>query len=230
MSTLSGTKQSAFSDYLENPTLRLYGLLFLVILMEGGLLLAIHVTPSVEIPDKKTEPIRITLTHPPAPPKPIAKPTPPKPVPHQIKKVVRRVHPQPKATPPVLPAANATSENQLVASVGNEVSLGWGSAAPAKGTPSDFISPQLLTKVDTSNFYTQKMKDSDEEGDVVIEVWVDPKGAISHYKLLIPSVYDDINHVSLGILKTLKFAPATYKGNPVEGQFQLNFRFRIQNS
>jgi protein TonB len=48
--------------------------------------------------------------------------------------------------------------------------------------------------------------------------------------MVIPSVYDDINRVSLGILKTLKFTPATYKGNPVEGQFQLKFRFRIQNS
>lgn len=229
MNTLSGAKGPSGSDFFENPTIRLYGLLALVILMEAGLLLSIHIHPSVEVAEKKNEPIRISLVHPPAPPKAMPKPTPPKPVHHAVKKVVRKVETPKKMTPTVLPAANATSQNQLVASVGNEVSLGWGSDAPAQGKPSDFVSPVLLTKVDTSNFYTRKMKDSDEEGDVVIEAWVSPDGVISHYKMVIPSVYDDINNVSLGLLKTLRFQPATYKGNPVEGQFQLNFRFRIRN-
>jgi protein TonB len=61
-------------------------------------------------------------------------------------------------------------------------------------------------------------------------VWIGEHGKLLRYKVLVPSVYQDINTVTQNLLKTLRFDPATYKGTPVKGQFQLNFRFRIRNS
>ena len=206
-------------DILENPNVRLYGLLGLVMILEAAALLGVHITLA-PIALERHEPIRISLVHPPPPP---AKPVQPKP-----HKVVRKaVKPAPK--PVVLPKATSTSTNLLAAAVGDHVSLGWGSTT-AKGTPSDYIPPTLLTKVDTDALYTAKMKDSDEEGDVVIELWLDEKGHIKRHKVVIPSVYDDLNNAALGVLKRLRFDPATYKGQSVEGKFQLNFRFRIRNA
>lgn len=205
--------------FFDNPSTRLYGLLALVAAMETVLLLVVHITPEKLSPERH-ETIRIALVHPPAPPKP----APPKP--HKV--VKKAIKPAPK--PVVLPKATATSTNLLAAAVGDHVALGWGTSAPVQGTPADYAPPTLLTKVDTDALYTTKMKDSDEEGDVVIELWLDAKGKIKRHKLVIPSVYDDLNVAALGVLKTLRFDPATYKGAPVEGKFQLNFRFRIRNT
>ncbi|MCL4485747.1 MAG: energy transducer TonB [Nitrospirae bacterium] len=212
-------------DFFENPAIRLYGLLGLVMAMETALLLFIHISPETVVPDRP-EIIRVSLVHPPPPqPKPIPKPAKPKPHP-VLKKVSKPVPPKPV----VLPKATATSTNLLAAEVGNRVSLGWGESTPVKGKPSDYTPPELVTKVDTDALYTAKMKDSDEEGDVVIEVWIDTKGHIARTKMVIPSVYDDLNNAATGVLKKLRFRAATYKGQPVEGKFQLNFRFRIRNS
>ena len=104
----------------------------------------------------------------------------------------------------VLPQATATSTNLIAAEVGDHVSLGWGSAPPVQGKPSDYAPPTLLTKVDTDALYTAKMKDSDEEGDVVIALWIDAKGHIERHKMVIPSVYDDLNNAALGVLKHLE--------------------------
>ena len=207
-------------DILENPTVRFGGLLGLVMILEAGALLGLHVKlEPIEL--ERHETIRIALVHP--------KPAAPKPVQAKPHKVVRKaLKPAPK--PIVLPKATATSTNLLAAAVGNRVSLGWGSTTTDKGTPSDYTPPNLLTKVDTDALYTAKMKDSDEEGDVVIELWLDKKGHIKRHKLVIPSVYDDLNNAALGVLKRLRFDPAAYKGSAVEGKFQLNFRFRIRNS
>lgn len=206
-------------DILENPTVRLGGLLGLVMILEAGALLGVHIRlEPIEL--ERHETIRVALV----PPKPPA-PKPVQPKPHKV--VQKAVKPAPK--PVVLPKATATSTNLLAAAVGTRVSLGWGSTTD-KGTPSDYIPPTLLTKVDTDSLYTAKMKDSDEEGDVVIELWLDKKGHIKRHKLVIPSVYDDLNNAALGVLKRLRFDPATYKGSAVEGKFQLNFRFRIRNA
>ena len=208
------------ADILENPSVRLYGLLALVMAMETALLLFIHIAPEPIVSDRR-QTIRISLVHPPpAPPKVV------KPKPHPVPKKVSKPVP-PKAL--VLPKATATSTNLLAAEVGDRVSLGWGDSAPVTGKPSDYTPPVLLTKVDTDALYTAKMNDSDEEGDVVIEVWVDAKGRIERTKMVIPSVYDDLNAAAKKVLKTLRFRAATNKGKPVEGKFQLNFRFRIRN-
>lgn len=206
--------------FFENPSARLYGILALVAAMETAILLVVHIHPETISPERH-ETIRVSLVHPPPPP---PKPAPPKP--HKV--VKKAVKPAPK--PVVLPKATATSTNLLAAAVGDHVALGWGESAPAQGTPTDYHPPTLLTKVDTNSLYTAKMKDSDEEGDVVIELWLDSKGKIKRHKLVIPSVYDDLNTAALGVLKTLRFDPATFKGQAVEGKFQLNFRFRIRNS
>lgn len=207
-------------DILENPTVRLGGLLGLVMILETGALLGLHIRLE-PIEMERHETIRIALVHPKPPaPKPV------QPKPHKV--VQKAVKPAPK--PVVLPKATSTSTNLLAAAVGNRVSLGWGSTTTDKGTPSDYTPPNLLTKVDTDSLYTAKMKDSDEEGDVVIELWLDKKGHIKRHKVVIPSVYDDLNNAALGVLKRLRFDPATYKGSAVEGKFQLNFRFRIRNA
>lgn len=209
-------------DILENPTVRLGGLLGLVMILEAAALLGVHIRLE-PIKLERHETIRIALVHP--------KPPAPKPVQHKPQKPHKMVRKaiKPASKPVVLPKATATSTNLLAAAVGNRVSLGWGSTTD-KGTPSDYIPPTLLTKVDTYSLYTAKMKDSDEEGDVVIELWLDKKGHIKRHKLVIPSVYDDLNNAALGVLKRLRFDPAAYKGSAVEGKFQLNFRFRIRNS
>lgn len=206
-------------DILENPAIRFGGLLGLVMILEVVALLGVHIKlKPIEL--ERHETIRIALVHP--------KPPEPKPVQQKPHKVVQKsVKPAPK--PVVLPKATSTSTNLLAAAVGNRVSLGWGTTTD-KGTPSDYIPPTLLTKVDTDALYTTKMKDSDEEGDVVIELWLDKNGHIKRHKVVIPSVYDDLNNAALGVLKRLRFDPATYKGSAVEGKFQLNFRFRIRNS
>jgi len=211
------------TDFFENPSVRLYALLGLVMTMEVALLLIVHISPApIDLPRRST-PIQVSLVHP--PPKPQPKPAKPKPHP-VLKKTVKPVPPKPV----VLPKATATSTNLLAAEVGDRVSLGWGSSEPAQGVPSDYVPPTLLTKVDTDALYTAKMKDSDEEGDVVIEVWIDPKGHIRRSKMVIPSVYDDLNKAATGVVGHLRFLAATFKGQPVEGKFQLNFRFRIRNS
>ncbi len=212
------------TDLLDHPAFRLYGLLGLVMAMEIALLLVIHISP--EPVTLAPQPIRISLVAP-APPAPKPAPKPVKKHPHKIlKKMAKPVSPKPM----VLPKAQATSTNLIAAEVGTHVSLGWGSAPPVQGTPSDYVPPTLLTKVDTDALYTAKMKDSDEEGDVVVTLWIDATGRIERFKMVIPSVYDDLNTAALGVLKHITFDPATFKGRPVAGKFQLNFRFRIRNS
>ncbi|OOH84109.1 TonB family protein [Leptospirillum ferriphilum] len=211
---------------LEHPMARFSTLVLLALLVEAGILLLVHVHPEAVWTPPRHKTIRIALLHPPVPPKkPVPKPARPKP-----HRVVKRVT---KPVPPrtaVLPKATAISQNLLTAAVGKTVSLGWGSARPEQGKPSDYTPPRLLTKVDTSKLYTPRMRDTEEEGDVVILVWIGEDGKLLRYKVLVPSVYQDINTVTQNLLKTLRFDPATYKGTPVKGQFQLNFRFRIRNS
>ena len=210
----------------EHPMARFSTLALLALLLEAGVLLLVHVHPEAVWTPPRHKTIRIALLHPPAPPKkPVPKPA--KPKPHRVIKRVTKPVP-PKAA--VLPKATAVSQNLLTATAGNTVSLGWGAAKPETGKPSDYVPPRLLTKVDTSRLYTPKMRDTEEEGDVVILVWIGPDGKLQRYKVLVPSVYQDINTVTRNLLKTLRFDPATYKGEPVKGQFQLNFRFRIRNS
>jgi protein TonB len=141
------------------------------------------------------------------------------------KTVVRR-----PVTPPALPQATATSTNILAASVGTAVNMSWGEGTPEAGGGAGYLPPRLLTKVDTDALYTDKMKAGDEEGDVVVDLWIDPKGKILRSKLTVPSVWDDMNKISLNVLKNLKFTPAMLNGQPVAGKFELNFRFRIRNS
>ncbi len=180
---------------------------------------SIHDTPS-------PQPIHVTLTPPPPKP-PVAKPMP---KPKAKPKIVKRHIVSHPVTPPTLPAQTATSTNLLVAQSGDKVDLGWGSGTPAAGTSSDYQPPHLLTEVDTSSLYTDKMKANDEEGDVVIDLWIDPSGKLIRSKMVVPSVFDDINKIARNLLKTLRFDPAHYKGQAVAGKFELNFRFRIQNS
>lgn len=174
---------------------------------------------------KNNEPIRVTLV--PKQPKNNA------PKPREKPKVVRRKlsHPTHRAKPlAVLPKATDESKNLLVASAGSVTRMEWGEAAPASGDPKGYTPPALLTQVDTDSLYTMRMKSQEEEGDVVIEVWVDRRGFISRSKVVVSSVYDDINQIATGLLKTLRFEPAHYHGQAVEGEFQLNFRFRIRHT
>ena len=90
--------------------------------------------------------------------------------------------------------------------------------------------PRLLTRVDTDALYTESMKAGEEEGDVVVDLWIDSKGRIVRKKLVMPSVWDDMNRVAMGVIPSLRFSPATNKGKAVPGKFELDFRFRIRNS
>ena len=90
--------------------------------------------------------------------------------------------------------------------------------------------PRLLTRVDTDSLYTESMKAGEEEGDVVVDLWIDSEGRIVRKKLVMPSVWDDMNRVAMGVIPSLRFSPATNKGKAVPGKFELDFRFRIRNS
>lgn len=212
----------AFPDAKNRMTLTPY--LLAVFLGEALLLSLLPVATSM--PETPThQAIHVTLA--PPPPKPAAKPMPkPKAKPRIVKRhIVSR-----PVTPPTLPAQTATSTILLVAQSGTKVDLGWGSGTPETGPSSDYRPPRLLTKVDTNALYTDRMKANDEEGDVVIDLWIDPSGKLLRSKMVVPSVFDDINKIAEGLLKTLRFEPAHFKGQAVAGKFELNFRFRIQNS
>ncbi len=215
-------------EALKRPKTLLYGLLVVVLSIEWITLRMIHIQKEQGLFEKDHEPLKIALVYP-QPPKAAPVPPPPKPVSKMVKKVVKKSVRPKRMVPPTLPPEMSSSENVLAAASGQRVSLGWSESLPVEGTPSDYAPPRLLSKVDTSRLYTQKMKDSDEEGDVVIKAWIDKRGYLTRYKILIPSVYDDINKSSIDVMKTLRFQAATYQGKPVEGQFQLNFRYRIQN-
>lgn len=133
-------------------------------------------------------------------------------------------------TPPTLPHPSENKAGLLVAQSGNKVDLGWGQETAAAGASSGYQPPRLLTKVDTNALYTERMKANDEEGDLVIDLWIGPDGHLVRYVIIVPSVYDDINKIAEKVLKTLRFSPARLKGQAVSGKFQLNFRFRLQNS
>lgn len=210
---------------MKSPRIRLTVLAALIAGMEIVVLLLIHMNQESVIPVIPHEPIRITLA-PPAPPKSQPKAA----EAHAVTRPDRKTVVPKKVIPKTLSPSTDESKTFFVAAPGQAVSLGWGASTPA-GAPgtSEYLPPVLLTKVDTSRLYTDKMRDSGEEGDVVIDVWVDPAGKLSRYRVLIPSVYDDINDVAFNLMKTLRFRPATYKGNPVSGKFQLSFRFRINN-
>lgn len=201
---------------------------FLLVVLAGEALILAFVqinTAAPTTPEPKA--IHVTLAAPPKPPAPRTKPEPkPKAKPKIVKHHVVS-HP---VTPPTLPVQAATSTNLLVAQAGTKVDLGWGSGTPSAGTSSDYQPPRLLTKIDTNALYTDKMKANDEEGDVVVDLWIDPSGKLVRYKMVVPSVYDDINKIAKNVLKTLRFNPAMLKGQAVPGKFELNFRFRIQNS
>ena len=169
---------------------------------------------------------RVSLAPPPPPPKPVAPAPKPKAKPRMVRKAAIR-HP---VTPPVLPAQTAESTHLLAASVGRAVTMNWGEASPASGGGAGYLPPRLLTKVDTESLYTDRMKAGDEEGDVVIDLWVNEAGKIVRSKMVVPSVWEDMNRIAENVLKNLKFSPATQNGRPVPGKFEVNFRFRIRNT
>ncbi|MHB8422169.1 MAG: TonB family protein [Leptospirales bacterium] len=201
---------------------------FILAVLTGEALILTFVPIDTSVPTP-TEPkaIHVTLAAPPKPPAPKPKPIP---KPRAKPKIVKHHVVSHPVTPPTLPVQTATSTNLLVAQTGTKVDLGWGSGTPAAGAASDYQPPHLLTKVDTNSLYTDKMKATDEEGDVVIDLWIDPSGKLVRYKMVVPSVYDDMNRIAKNVLKTLRFDPARIKGKAVNGKFELNFRFRIQNS
>jgi TonB family protein len=204
---------------------RFYAFLFFIALAEVVVLALVRIEPS-PAETKTNEPIRITLV--PKQPKNVA----PKPLekPKVVRKKVSHVTPRVKPTT-VLPKATEETQNLLVAQAGTITRMEWGEAAPAaSGDPKGYTPPSLLTQVDTDSLYTPKMKAEEEEGDVVIDVWVDPQGLISRSKVVVSSVYDDINRIATGLLRTLRFEPAHYHGKAVEGEFQLNFRFRLTHT
>ncbi len=183
---------------------------------------------------------RVPVSTPPPPPPPAlrvalapAPPPPPKPPAPKTKakpKVVRKMAVSHPVTPPALPAQAAASTNLLAANVGTAVNMSWGEESSSSGGGAGYLPPRLLSKVDTESLYTEKMKANDEEGDVVIDLFIDASGKILRWKMMVPSVWDDMNRISENVLKTLKFSPATQDGRPIPGKFELNFRFRIRNT
>lgn len=203
---------------------RFYAFLIFIALAECAVLVLVRVEPS-PAETKTNEPIRITLV--PRQPKNVA------PKPFEKPKVVRKkvshvTHHVKPAT--VLPKATDESQNLLVAQTGTVTRMEWGESAPASGDPKGYTPPVLLTHVDTDSLYSPRMKAQEEEGDVIIEVWVNTNGSIFRSKVVVNSVYDDINQIATGLLRTLRFEPAHYHGKAVVGEFQLNFRFRIRHT
>ncbi len=200
---------------------------FLLTVLAGEAMILAFVPIDTSVPSPPVpQAIHVTLA--PPPPKPPAPK--PMPKPRAKPKVVKRHVVSHPVVPPTLPVQTATSTNLLVAQSGTKVDLGWGSGTPSAGAATDYQPPHLLTRVDTNALYTDKMKANDEEGDVVIDLWIDPSGKLVRSRMVVPSVYDDINTIAKRILKTLRFDPARLKGQAVAGKFELNFRFRIQNS
>lgn len=201
-----------------------FALLSAAILLEGGLLTLIPVTPVPVV--EETKPMRITL----APPLPPVKPAPPIPKKKSLPKktkVATTTHPP---TPVALPAAPPEATNLLAAPAGTTVQMGWGEVASRPGGGADMSPPRLLTRVDTDSLYTESMKAGEEEGDVVVDLWIDSAGRVVRKKLVVPSVWDDMNRVAMGVIPSLRFSPATNKGKAVPGKFELDFKFRIRNS
>ena len=195
--------------------------------LELSLLLLLHLR-SVS-PPPLPPPLILRLSLAPAPPKsPVRTPSSRPGRPMKRKSVIRPISPRVVATPQG--ARTPTPPSSLLASSsGRPVSLGWGSGKPeGSARSSTYTPPRLLTRVDTSRLYTEKMKSAEEEGDVVVDLWIDPSGHLSRYQLVLPSVYDDINRAALALLGSLKFTPAKEKGYPVPGRFELSFRFRLR--
>lgn len=213
--TLSGDGRSLFPYFAGGA-----------LLLEGILLALVPIRMAAPPPPPPPA-FRVALAPPPPPP---VKPKPPEPKTRSKPKVVTKTVVRRPVTPPSLPRATATSTNLLAASVGTAVNMSWGEGAPEAGGGAGYQPPRLLTKVDTDALYTDKMKAGDEEGDVVVDLWIDPRGKILRSKMTVPSVWDDMNKIALKVLANLKFAPAIQKGQPVSGKFELNFRFRIRNS
>lgn len=213
----------------------LWGLMAIVSLAEWGLFSLMHMPAQHSPLLDAYRPIRVTLVR--KPPSPVQPPSnrkiPPTPQRKMMPYHQKALPPKPvfHKTSPSETAFSPAAKNLLASSSAQSTSLGWGNDAQSNGSSGkDFIPPSLLTHVDTSRLYTEKMKDSREEGDVVIDAWIDPGGQLIRYSIVIPSVYDDMNQVAIRLLKTLSFHPASYKGKPVSGQFQLNFRFRLQST
>ncbi len=212
---------------MDQETKRIFGLMGLFSLLEGAVFFGFDGGQEARLKTEDT-PVRILF---PADPKPQRKEDKPKAV-TQTKRNTRRS--ALREPPKRVGAKPSLSQRQEEAKAfpgdkRKQVSLGWGPAPAVSGDSPAYVPPRLLTKVDTSRFYTAKMKSQNEEGDVVIEAWVGVQGTIVRYRVLFPSVYDGINHVAIGLLRTLKFQPATEGGHAVEDRFQLNFRFRLTN-
>ncbi len=209
----------------SRPSAKLFfALLSAVLLLEGGLLTWVAVAP-VPAEEKETA-MRVLL----APPLPPTKPAPPIPKRNSLPKKTQRVTAIHPPTPVALPSAPPSATNLLAASTGTTVQMGWGEESPQSGGGADMSPPRLLTRVDTDSLYTESMKAGEEEGDVVVDLWIDSEGRIVRKKLVMPSVWDDMNRVAMGVIPSLRFSPATNKGKAVPGKFELDFRFRIRNS
>lgn len=213
----------------------LWGLMAIVSLAEWGLFSLMRMPAQhPPLPDVH-RPIRVTLVRKPSSPvqQPSNRKVPPTPQQKMMPHHQKALSPKPvfhKTSSPKT-ASSRAAKNLLASSSAKATPLGWENDAPSNdASGKDFLPPSLLTHVDTSRLYTEKMKDSREEGDVVIDAWIDPGGHLVRYSIVIPSVYDDMNQVAIRLLKTLAFRPASFKGNPVSGEFQLNFRFRLQST
>lgn len=65
------------------------------------------------------------------------------------------------------------------------------------------------------------------EGQVSVRVSVAEAGQIINVKLIKSSGWDDLDQITLGILKSWQFKPATRGGRPIAGSIDLSFNFQL---
>lgn len=97
---------------------------------------------------------------------------------------------------------------------------------PARGV--ELVKPKRLAAVKPA--YPPELRAQGIEADVVVEVQLDPTGAVRAASIVVPCPYPEMNTEALASARRERFAPATRDGTPIEFTLTYTVRFRLSET
>ena len=154
------------------------------------------------------------VTTPPPKPQPAPKPRPePKPTPLPKPVAAKPVEPTP---PSPAPAPTAPSTPPVAA------------AAPAPVRAGVKVDASYVA-AETAKWYPKLSKQYDEQGTVMLHVYVSAAGRAEKVELQKRSEYPMLDEAAIGLAKSLKYIPAQLDGNPVADWINLPVVFKMRS-
>jgi protein TonB len=169
--------------------------------------------------------VQLLQPEPPRPAPPQPKPAPPEPKPKPQPKPA----PTPKPTP--LPRPVAPEPPRPAAAPSAATPAPSSAAAPAPSAPARtgvMVSASYIA-AETEKWYPRLSKTYDEQGTVLLRVYVSAAGRAEKVELRKRSDYPMLDEAAVGLAKSLKYIPAQLDGNPVADWIDLPVVFKLRS-